>query len=397
MGRYSLQKGTVLGLFIGFFIGMTLMGSLIENNREIISDSAQFPPFSLTSTNPSSPSTMISNNRYGQTHSSSTSYYFRTSTTVSPSYYHVVWLNPISSINVNLYLYSDSSYSNLRASSTRGTGLGEWVIFRPSNYQYYYPRVYAYQTGYAYRAWEYPSYTISSDGSINGYFSSSDYIEIYQVELSHGETYNFKLEVPSGGDFDLYLYYLSAGAATNSYGYERAIANPAYGFDERLEEYQPTYTGTYAIIVVKSGGSGSFTLECHPPFSFNPLLVVVLILVVICFLGISVAIYNKIRQRSEPARTGQTRRQSRRSTQNRLPTRRSETTISTRRIDPVNVPQTPRQTIFVNSVTGRIETINIVDPEPMTISRDPTKHVCPHCEKENQENAIFCVYCGTEL
>ena len=340
---------------------------------------------------------MISNYQYGQTYSSYTSYYFQTSSTVSYSCYHVVWLNPTSSINLNLYLYSDSSYSNLKASSTRGTGLGEWVIFRPSTYQYYYPRVYGYQTGYAYRAWEYRSSSLSSDGSIEGYFSSTDYIELYQIELSHGETYNFNLEVPSGGDFDFYLYYLSAGAATNSYGYERVMANSDYGFDERLEEYQPAYTGTYAIIVVKSGGSGSFTLECHPAFSFNPLLVLVLILVVIGFLAISVAIYNKIRQRSEPARTGQTQRQPRRSTQNQRPARRSETTISTQRIDTLNVPQTPGQTIFVNTVTGRIETVEIVDPEPMILPRDPTKLVCWYCEKENRENTIFCVYCGSEF
>ena len=81
------------------------------------------------------------------------------------------------------------------------------------------------------------------------------------VQLSSGTQYNFSLAVPSGADYDLYLYNITG----NSYG-EPVIVNSgvsaATGGFEKIS-YTPSNSGEYYLVVKRARedtGAGQFTL-----------------------------------------------------------------------------------------------------------------------------------------
>ena len=198
-------------------------------------------------------------------YNSTDSYYYQTNTIASSSYYHTFWLQPVDGDDdFNLYLYSNIPYSILQASSTRSAGALDLVIIRPSSSQYYYPRVSRYSgMGYGYIEWESSSFILSFGTPVTASLNVSECIEVYSVYLAMGVNYNITLDVPDGADYDLYLYYLSSGAATNQSGAIRSSTTIGSGIDEKLGEFQVTTTDYYILAVVRQQGNGSFTLYSY--------------------------------------------------------------------------------------------------------------------------------------
>jgi len=191
------------------------------------------------------------------------SYYYQTGN-ASSAYYQCVWLQPLLPTNdFNLLVYSDSAYSDLRISSNRGAGSLDWVVFRPSTTQIYYPKVDRYLgTGYATIQWEDSSTLINRGTNYIGSLNSSECIETYMVELFKPVPtchYQLYLDVPSGADYDLYLYDMSPGGAANSSGYYCCSTNVGLGVDEFIS-FLVNKDGYYAIIVVWKSGSGNYNL-----------------------------------------------------------------------------------------------------------------------------------------
>ena len=79
-----------------------------------------------------------------------------------------------------------------------------------------------------------------------------------QVLLSANTTYEFHLSVPSGADYDLYLYDGSPDAYGQPVILERSV-NASTGFNEALC-YTPTYSKTAYILTKWVSGSGMFNL-----------------------------------------------------------------------------------------------------------------------------------------
>ena len=88
-----------------------------------------------------------------------------------------------------------------------------------------------------------------------------------QVSLTAGTTYMFNLSVPSGADYDLYLY----DGAPDNYGQpvilEKSV-NASSGAQEIIS-FTSNQTSTYYIVVKWVSGSGVFNLESTPLVGFN--------------------------------------------------------------------------------------------------------------------------------
>lgn len=83
-----------------------------------------------------------------------------------------------------------------------------------------------------------------------------------QVWLSAGIEYDFSLSVPSGADYDLYVY----NGEPDSYGQPvilKKSVNASVGAEEAIT-YTPTNSGTYYIVIKWVSGSGNFELESGP-------------------------------------------------------------------------------------------------------------------------------------
>jgi uncharacterized repeat protein (TIGR02543 family) len=90
------------------------------------------------------------------------------------------------------------------------------------------------------------------------------------VQLVSGTRYNFTLTVPSGADYDLYLYN-STGTA---YGEPAIVAKSTNATTGGTEQFWVTapYTGRYYVVVkraTENTGSGQFTLASSGPMTVN--------------------------------------------------------------------------------------------------------------------------------
>ncbi|NVM31316.1 MAG: zinc ribbon domain-containing protein [Candidatus Helarchaeota archaeon] len=394
----SKNLNAVILCLIGAILLTAVMFSQY-NNTESIQTNNHLE--SLSSTNPSSPQYLYHDSADYEYFSSS-NYYYRTNSYASSSYYHVVWVQPVDSWdNFNLYLYASSSYSSSIAQSTRSSGYLDWVLFRPSSSSYFYPKVYRSSgSGNAYVEWEYSSSSLYEGDSTTGSLSSSECIEIYSVYLSSSERYQFDLSVPSGGDFDLYVYYLGYGDETNSYGWSESSTTSGYGTDESITNFNPSQNGEHAILVVRSGGSGSFTLDFDYYRPFNPAILIFLIIIVIVAIGIALAIYKTFRSQPPATRNGQTRRQTTTTGTQQpwrppLATSTLPTTAPQRESSGVTRPQDLQ--VQISAVTGRITTMGGSQPEPLSLPPAPIPLVCQYCGSENAGNDVFCRSCGSEL
>ncbi len=292
-----------------------------------------------------------------QSYSSSTNYYYQTGYAYS-GYYHVIWVHPTSSsYSDNLYLYSDSSFNYQLASSARGSGDLNWVVVRPSSSQYYYPRVYSYSGGYAYLEWESSSSSLYVGGSTYDSLGSSECVEIYEVYLSSSKTYTFTLDTPSSGDYDLYLYGVYYGGATGSSGYSGCSVAYGSGQDESISNFKPSTSDDYLIMVVRSSGSGSFTLTLKESVTMSPGAIVLVIFGILATIGISAGVYKKYSGQRRPAQ-------------------------------PQRTVQGPTQA--VKPIPQKLEPPKIIQKLPQSIT-------CAYCQSKNDLNGLFCNNCGCEL
>ena len=379
MGRLNHLNGLLIGIFIGIVLGNILLGAMSQMQSGLLVDSSENSLNVRGSTDPLNPQT-LSSDVYDYEYYSSSYYYYKTAS-ASSSYYHVVWVLPTSSEDdFDMYLYSDSSYSIQKASSTHGSGYLDWVVFRPSSSQYYYPKVRRYSgSGYAYIEWEQAS-SASLGNSYSYYLATSEAIEIYRVYLSISDTYDITLKVPSGANYDLYLFYLTSGAATNYNGYIQSSMRTAEGRDELIANYRPSYSDYYGVVVVRRSGSGSFTLKIDYHRGIG---VIGIMLIIFGLLGViiaSVVVYNKyvrLPERQEPAQ------QRPRRTNVTIGQNRSRTYIA------------PTQ---VSSVRPVPSAVSPQSPRPLqAFSPPPTLLFCPYCGFKNEPNALFCLECGSEL
>jgi len=89
--------------------------------------------------------------------------------------------------------------------------------------------------------------------------SSDKKVWARQVSLWANQEYEFHLSVPSGADYDLYLY----NGTPDAYGQPVILAksiNATVGTEEAIH-YAPTVSGTHYIVVKWVSGNGAFDLE----------------------------------------------------------------------------------------------------------------------------------------
>lgn len=196
----------------------------------------------------------------GQSYSTETSYYYY-APSANPARYHVIWLRPAAgNDDFNLYVFSNSGYSNLLASSLRGVGLTDWVVFRPTNTQPIYVNVTALDNGNGVIEWEDSSVVLTAGAPQSLVLDENNAIEVYQVNLIASSTYTFTLEVPVATDYDLFLYYLNSGSAANPNGFISKSDGGGNGEDETISDFSPLTDGKFVVLVVWNSGAGSFTL-----------------------------------------------------------------------------------------------------------------------------------------
>ncbi len=231
----------------------------VANNAAIPSNNEDSPLEPMESTNPSSP-VYLSDDTYDYEYygATSTNYYYSCD---GYSYdYLLVWLYTYSSSDdFDLYLYSDSSYSTSVGSSSSTSQL-DWIVYRPSSNGYKYPKSYTFSgSGDAYIESE-TGYDTSYSTSYSFSLSYSENVELFEKSLSSSGTYTVYLEVPSGCDFNLYVFTTSIGSSTKLN--LQSSASSTTGQEERIV-FTPTYTDTYAIVVTRISGSGTGILTIY--------------------------------------------------------------------------------------------------------------------------------------
>lgn len=259
LNNFSIKQLIVISLLV--FSGLLVIYHSTQRNAEITDlSTTQFQP--SASTNPSAPDTLSDDLWHKDFLTSGYSYYYNTSTAVSTSYYQIVWLKPETALDdADLVVYSNSGYSSLIGSCSMNGDAIDWIIYRPATSHYLYPKVNAYQTGYSYIEWEDSSDTITVGFSGMGTLDADEAIEIHQVTLVNTSTYRFFLDTPVGGDFDLYLYYLSPGSSSGPFLATASSETTGVGIEEEIDFFQPSISGIYALVVARVSGSGTYWLD----------------------------------------------------------------------------------------------------------------------------------------
>jgi len=219
------------------------------------------PLTQAASTNPSSPEYLSDDSYLHEYYSSASQYYYYSTYSMSSSDYHLIWLyTESSSDDFDLYLYSDSSYSDLVGSSL-SSSQWDWLVYRPASSQSMYPKVYTY-TGYGYAYIEAESgYDMSVGSASYITLSASETAGLIEVSLSSSVHYLIGLNVPSGCDYDLYVFRTSAGSTVKQDYHSSASSTT--GADESIA-FTPLTTDTYAIVILRKSGSGTAKLSVQP-------------------------------------------------------------------------------------------------------------------------------------
>jgi len=106
------------------------------------------------------------------------------------------------------------------------------------------------------------SMTYNVGASVNDVFGSNPMdrkVSARQISLQSGYSYEFQLSVPTGADYDLYLY----NGSPDAYGQPAILAKSVNASLGGLEacNYLPSTSGSYYIVAKWVSGSGQFTLE----------------------------------------------------------------------------------------------------------------------------------------
>ncbi len=261
-----MNKPAKTTLILSLFLAMTMIGQsiLVTELSNARLDGFQDDP-SITpteSTLPGSPDGLAHEaEEYEQYSEEDASYYYRTHL-INASDYCLTWLYQIYALdNFNLYLYSNESYT-VQVDSSTGTLFESdvmWVIYRPSATQRLYPVVTTPGIFLTFgnariEAESGDRINLSTEYSVS--LSSTECGELYVVNLTASKSYTMNLVIPSGCDFDMFVFRIAAGE-NDQVDYHSSTRDA--GENEKVN-FRPDYSDEYAIVVIWESGSGTATL-----------------------------------------------------------------------------------------------------------------------------------------
>ena len=141
--------------------------------------------------------------------------YFHYTYDLSPTDYHMIWLETHSSDdNFNLHVYSDSSYSNFVASSSKPFDELDWVVYNPSLPKVLYPKISTSGEGLGFI-----QVKSARDIEVNHVYETVDFTsshrgDIFEIELSSSTEYTVTLTSGYYTDMDLYIFRVGSGSCT---------------------------------------------------------------------------------------------------------------------------------------------------------------------------------------
>ncbi len=262
LGKKTVQLVS-FGIFLSILLGFSFCFSQPINNGFVNGVSVQAPIQTSYSNSPSSPYVMLQRTSIQESYPSADSYYYKTESPASVGYYQIVWVQPQDlGDSFNLYLYNDSAYSTLVRSCSGEAGYLNWVILRPSSVLYLYPKVVTDNGGNGVVEWENGTQNLAVCGYQSNTMSSIFCGDLWTVHLEAGKSYNFSLQVPSTGDFNMFLHYLALGGASgpgDNIGYSDETGN---GIDELIANFVPDITDDYGLVIVRANGTGDYRIDC---------------------------------------------------------------------------------------------------------------------------------------
>ncbi len=240
-------------------IATLLMMQIPLNNGSTLNVNPQVLQTTV-STNPLIPDYMPDDSLQGlEAWSTGYQHYYYETYSLSSTDYHLVWLRYTQSYDMDLYLYSDSDFLTEIESSMRGSEV-EWLVYNPSSSGPVYPTAYtdssSGNTGYI-EAESATEVSVGSSTSIS--FSTYDYAELFEVYLSSSNTYTIRLTIPMGAAYDLRVFRTASGSTTELDSQTSISGTP------RTIIFTPTSSADYAILVIRTSGSGSATLSINYP------------------------------------------------------------------------------------------------------------------------------------
>jgi hypothetical protein len=186
---------------------------------------------------------------------------------ITPSSYVAIAEKPPSGANFDLYIYSDSGFTTLVASSTQtGDGVMDAVILNGhalGSSAIYYGKITRTSASGTFSV-EAESDPINiTDGSwYSGELTSSELFDLYEVYMTGTSDYTCRLNVTSGNlDPALRLNYSSGAVPTTSIKY---INNSGAAVNESFTctAAQCPNAGNYSLIAIGGQGSGNYTVQC---------------------------------------------------------------------------------------------------------------------------------------
>ncbi len=185
-------------------------------------------------------------------------FYYRTQS--SSPYYHVVWVHKIVPTDVYwLHIYENSYEGDFITSAWEFDY--EWVVVRTSAALFVTAASPSPQTGRTYIGWDVASYSLAVDGMRTAHLDDYRKVVIQQLELQAQKNYDIFLEVPATGDYDLYIYHMSQGSGSGGETYLAKSETLGIGLLERIENFQPSISDKYALLVVQKEGEGLCNLS----------------------------------------------------------------------------------------------------------------------------------------
>jgi hypothetical protein len=231
------------------------------------------------STNPSSPETLgaaVVTEDYAIEHQN---YYYDTASKSAGVYVIIGLWDFVGINNFDLFLYTDSAYSSLVASST-DTAYVDWVAYRTSQVGPVYPKVYTTTgagTGYIFHR---TLYQFSFPQWLCDIFYSAPFDAII-VLLDDSKCYNFELEVDMGTTADLYLFRLDPGSSIPK---DMHTLTSVTVIDDMT--VKPATTDYYLLVSIRTSETGSADLtirsvDCPIPGFELPLIAMALAAIIL--------------------------------------------------------------------------------------------------------------------
>ena len=222
-----------------------------------------------------------------------TTYYYATDLELIVNNYWLIWMYqidfPLTQYSLNIY----SNYTYLPAYLIQGcSGVHqlEWLVCRPPTTQTIYIELYSMlMTGnYCIEAECSTQKVVSSLLSYNVTLNPIDRVAIYHVLLDSGLPYSITLDVPSGCDFDIEVFWMTPNLDYGPDKRDHHVSNSStLGQDESVS-FTAEETEHYAIVMSQKAGSGIAVLRIEqsdvgdggiPGFEILPILMLISIVI----------------------------------------------------------------------------------------------------------------------